>query len=75
MKPFHKYEIKFLDIKQDNNWCDFGEEIEPSEVIIIGYLVKEDKLYYVFAEGFSDDSQYFSQTAIPKGCITDIREL
>ena len=58
----------------DSSESDTHEEVHIKEVIQIGWMVYQDERSIKLADTFSDN-EYFGITAIPKGCVIEVKEL
>ena len=58
----------------DSSEWDTHEEVHIKEVIQIGWMVYQDERSIKLADTFSDN-EYFGITAIPKGCVIEVKEL
>ena len=74
--------ITWLDAFGRGGWNDTHDvEHGLQEYIkaeIVGYLVKEDKNFYVLSMGLQDDptaKPFLHLEFIPKGCVIDIKRL
>lgn len=64
----------------DNTWLTVGEvmEVKPSPMVTVGFLMKETNDYVVVAATKAeqvDDDIFGNVNAIPRSCITDMREV
>ena len=77
----HRYpivEVIWDDAEGDAGWQDPPDELHPTLVRQIGFLVKETPKYVFLAAAYIDskeDKQISSTDKIPKGMIQDIRHL
>ena len=65
--------VSWWDTVDSSEW-DTHEEVHIKEVIQIGWMVYQDERSIKLADTFSDN-EYFGITAIPKGCVIEIKEL
>ena len=65
--------VSWWDTVDSSEW-DTHEEVHIKEVIQIGWVVYQDERSIKLADTFSDN-EYFGITAIPKGCVIEVKEL
>ena len=65
--------LSWWDTVDSSEW-DTHEEVHIKEVIQIGWVVYQDERSIKLADTFSDN-EYFGITAIPKGCVIEVKEL
>ena len=65
--------VSWWDTVDSSEW-DTHEEVHIKEVIQIGWMVYQDERSIKLADTFSDN-EYFGITAIPKGCVIEVKEL
>ena len=65
--------LSWWDTVDSSEW-DTHEEVHIKEVIQIGWMVYQDERSIKLADTFSDN-EYFGITAIPKGCVIEVKEL
>ena len=65
--------VSWWDTVDSSEW-DTHEAVHIKEVIQIGWMVYQDERSIKLADTFSDN-EYFGITAIPKGCVIEVKEL
>ena len=65
--------VSWWDTVDSSEW-DTHEEVHIKEVLQIGWMVYQDERSIKLADTFSDN-EYFGITAIPKGCVIEVKEL
>ena len=65
--------VSWWDTVDSSEW-DTHEEVHIKEVIQIGWMVYQDERSIKLADTFSDN-EYYGITAIPKGCVIEVKEL
>ena len=65
--------VSWWDTVDSSEW-DTHEEVHIKEVIQIGWMVYQDERSIKLADTFSDN-EYIGITAIPKGCVIEVKEL
>ena len=76
MKKFYVYKIDWRDAAGKGGWKWIPDmEISHYDVSSIGYLVQEDKNYYVLGQSLTSEYQVGERLQIPKKWVTKVTKL
>ncbi len=62
-------EIRWVDPASTLGWRPPAEDITPSEVHGVGFLVRETEEYVVICGHVSEDGNWADPISIPQGCV------
>jgi len=77
-KKLKRVEVDWIDAHVWSGWRDEEEakEVMPAQTHTIGYLLTQNRQYVKLTSGYSETNElYDSIHVIPKGWVTEIREL
>lgn len=71
-KPiYHLYQIRWSDAFSDGTWEALdSQDPKRYDVTSVGFLIGENKDYYIFAQSLSDRKQSADRIHIPKKWVT-----
>lgn len=76
-KTFKLYRVNWVDAASNSGWVHISDIKTPKDYLVstVGWLIYEDKNYYVLAQNLTSSGNVSDRMQIPKKWVTKVSKL